>query len=95
MIIGPDIYPDSTKFYWLTWSATELGSETVISDYEWTVPDGLTLVDDAQIGLAVGARVTAPASKLLETFDLVCTIVTSAQETLHEILRIKVSKLGH
>ena len=91
----PDLYPESSKWYWLEWSQTELGDGVAISSVTWTVPVELTSDAEDQTGLTVGIRLSVDTGVSGSYYDVVCKITTNNDETLHETLRITVSDEGH
>ena len=97
MITRGDLYlhPDSSKWYWLQWSATELGDGVTISAVNWTLPAGISEDATSQSGLTVGIRLSNVTGSVGDVFDVTCQIVTTNSETLHEVLRITLSTDGH
>jgi len=90
-----DLHPDSAKWYSLRWSQQELGSGVTISTVTWTVPTGLQADDTDASGLTVSVKLSVAGGVTGSSYDVVCQIVTSQPETLHETLRITISTDGH
>ena len=91
----PDLHPSSSKWYFLGWSQTELGTDVTISTVTWTVPAGLQQDATSQNGLTVGIRLSVNGATTGSYYDVTCKITTTNAETLHEVLRITVSAEGH
>lgn len=92
----PDLHPDSSKFYRIAWRAGELGASTTIDSVTWTVPAGLQNDEQSQSGLTVGVRLSDDGTAVVgQSYDVLCEIETSTNETLHEGIRITVSTDGH
>ena len=89
---APPKHPDSSKWYWLQWDATELDSAT-ISTSSWTLPAGLTQDAVAVSGALVGIRISG--GTLGQDYDVVNNITTSSSEDLRETLRIRIRESGH
>lgn len=93
--IVPDLHPDSSKWYRLAWSQSELGDSVTISTVEWTIPAGLQADETEQAGLTVGVRLSDDGATVGSYYDVTCKITTSDNEVLHEVIRIRVSTEGH
>lgn len=89
---APPKHPDSSKWYWLQWDATELDGAT-ISASTWTVPAGITQDAVSASGLLVGIRISG--GTLGQDYDLINNITTSSGEDLREGLRIRIRESGH
>lgn len=89
---APPKHPDSSKWYWLDWSADELQNATITGS-TWTLPAGITKDAEIQSGYRVGIRLSGGA--LGEAYELLNQITTDSNETLHETLRITISNSGH
>ena len=89
---APPKHPDSTKWYWLEWSKEEL-QQASITGSSWSLPGGISLSQESLSGYRVGIRLSG--GTLDQDYDIVNRITTSAGETLHETLRIRVRSSGH
>lgn len=89
---APPKHPQSSKWYWLQWSATELQNAT-ISTSTWTVPAGITKDQISVVGLLVGIRLSG--GTLDQDYELENKITTSNGETLHETLIVRIKRSGH
>lgn len=91
----PFIHPASTKWYWLKWNDQELQG-AAISSSTWSTDGRLTVLDQAINGQLAGVKVSvAGGVSEGEYAELELEIVTSAGETLHEQMVIKVDRHGH
>lgn len=91
----PPIHPDSSKWYWLIWNAAELGADVTIDTASWDVATGLVQDAVGLSGLSVGIRLSVSGGVEDQYYDVTCEITTSANETLHETLRILISSDAH
>lgn len=89
---APPKHPDSSKWYWIAWDATELDGATIQTS-TWTLPAGLTLDAQAVSGLLVGARISG--GTLGQDYDVLNNITTSSSEDLRESLRVRIRTTGH
>ncbi len=89
----PPKHPDSSKWYWIEWSATELDNAPILTS-TWTVPSGITVADSTFVGYYVGVKLSGGTDG--EMYEIVNKITTDAPrtETLHEIMRVCVLALG-
>jgi hypothetical protein len=91
----PPLHPDSSKWYWVRWSQTELGDGVTIASTEWTLPDGLQSDQTGLSGLSVGIRLSVSTGTAGNYYDVGVAVTTSKPEVLNETLRILVSTDGH
>ena len=91
----PPIHPDSSKWYWLVWSQGELGADVTISGASWDVATGLAQDAVGLSDLSAGIRLSVSGGVEGQYYDVTCEIETSANETLHETLRILISSDAH
>ncbi|MEJ1358343.1 MAG: hypothetical protein RPU51_09245 [Candidatus Sedimenticola sp. (ex Thyasira tokunagai)] len=89
---APAKHPDSTKWYWLQWSNTELQGTTIVGAV-WTLPPGLVMEHSSISGVLAGVKVSG--GTLDDDYEVKLKITTSGDETLHEYLRIRCRKSGH
>lgn len=89
---APPKHPDSSKWYWLQWSSTELQDATITSS-SWTLPDGVVSDQESATGMLVGVRVSG--GTLDADYDLQNQITTSSGEILNESIRIRIRNAGH
>ncbi len=85
-------HPDSAKWYWFEWSSDELQGAN-LSAVTWTLPSGITKDDEAFSGRLMGIKLSSGI--LGADYDLDVEVVTTAPETLHETVRIRVRSTGH
>lgn len=88
------LHPESSKWYWMQWEQTELNGAAIATS-SWTVPAGLTKVDEAVSGLLVGIKLSVNTAVLGDDIDIQNKIITSLPETLNESLRIRIRESGH
>lgn len=91
----PPHHPDSTKWYYIVWDQSELGTGVSITNVTWTVPSSFTVENTSEDGLTVGALIRINDSTSSGVHDFVCQIETDNDEVLHEVLRVEVSVKGH
>lgn len=101
----PGLYPASSKEYALVWSATELGDSVTITQSQWgsllsgafttTMPTGLQKDAESQSGLTTTIRVSVDGGSEGDVCNLVNQITTSAGETIHETIPIRISSDAH
>jgi len=87
----PPKHPDSTKWYWIEWSATELDSATILTS-TWDPVTGITIADSTFVGYYCGVKLSGGTEG--EMYQMVNEITTDKGETLHEIMRVCVLALG-
>lgn len=86
-------HPDSTKWYWLRWSATELDGGSIVSS-QWTLPAGLVLEDSAIVADLVGMKISG--GLLQSDYEVWNRIVTDGPgEDLRESILIRIRESGH
>lgn len=85
-------HPDSNKWYWFEWSAKELQGAN-LSGVSWTVPDGITLDEQAFSGRLMGMKLSSGI--LGADYDIDVEVTTTLPETLHETVRIRIRSTGH
>jgi hypothetical protein len=89
---APPKHPDSTKWYWIEWSADELQNAAVTAS-SWDLPAGISMDQQSLSGYRAGVRLSGGTDG--EKYEVVNTISTDAGETLHETLLIRIRDTGH
>ncbi|MEW8494253.1 MAG: hypothetical protein AB2604_10645 [Candidatus Thiodiazotropha taylori] len=88
----PPKHPDSSKWYWLSWSPEELNGASIVGA-TWTVPAGL-VVDDSQFTTQLtGARISGGIVGVY--YEIEVEILTSDNQTLHETMPLEIRNWGH
>jgi|GEM_PF-3056960 len=88
----PPKHPASAKWYWLKWHDQELQGAAILTS-DWSTGSTLTIADQAINGQMTGVKVSGGVEG--QYVELEVEITTSAGETLHEQLVIKIDRHGH
>ncbi|MCU7841920.1 MAG: hypothetical protein KZQ94_21425 [Candidatus Thiodiazotropha sp. (ex Troendleina suluensis)] len=85
-------HPDSSKWYFLAWSAEELNGASIIGA-AWSAPAGLTVDDQQFTTLLTAVRLSGGVEG--QFYEVALEVQTSDNQLLHETLTVEISKWGH
>ncbi len=88
----PPKSPDSVKWYWFTWQASELNGGS-ISTLTWTLPAGVTKSNQSIASPSIGILLAGGTEDT--KYEIKGQITTSIGETLHMRFVVECSTMGH